>query len=880
MTIDFDIPHAQARANLHTGRRHLSGGEAKQLDAHLAQCAECRAYAAHLATAEPALAAALHARWDAAQPAQPEREFVGQVRARAGFDRPPRPAWLAAAPLTAGVALLVLVILWIGSGWGSRGAGPQPTEVVVVETLPLYEATAMPLGPTGPIIFSGLTGPSADTHWGVYAWPAARDEPLINLTPYAQQTYGGTWSPDGQWIALIGREFSGLEVFVMRADGSGLRKVSPPSDADWEYMPPLSWSPDGQTVAVARAPVGSSVPVSIGQSEIILLAADGSGSRPLVAGYSPKWSPDGAKMAFVRRPQLEGGTYLFTIQTDGTGERQVGEFYLAQGEFDWSPNSSQLAFTAIDPTQKERGPTIGLYLAAADSSQVEQLLALNTNVYYSTLLHWSPVGDYLLFNASLRAADLKQQPGLYLFSFATRQVTLALPNVLGDFSWSPDGRYFVATDTGSHSLYQFALQPDGSPVLAATVPVPDINIIDPQWQPAGPALVLPLPTLEPTAVSLFTPDLPADLMTRWLAFLVRNADNEDEIYLMRDKPQHWGALGSTGHGLAWSPDGTRLAFVSDRSGRPRVYLFDPEQWQTTPLTLEDAEQPALDFSLAWSPDGKWLAVTALPVDRGPEWAGGEVYLLDQRSALGRFPADAPRLARRVTERAVWSPDGAWLAYGGLDANGLPALFAVAVPADPTALDPQTDLPVQQLTASAAAPDGPHDIYLGYAWSPNSTRLAYLRQGPWVGTLLDSVVGEGFHSSIELVSLVAEPGTPATTLLDLAPSPNGITGLSWSPDGAYLLYLSDSVVSSCWNPWLLPAAGGEPVRLAGVCYLTRTALPQWSADSRYLLLTTETGPAVVDVPAALADPAYVTAMPLPMPSELGGLAHSPAWQPVP
>ena len=67
MTIEFDLPHAQARAYLHTGRRHLNGGAAKQLDAHLAGCPACRAYADYLAQAEPALTAALRAQVRCAQ---------------------------------------------------------------------------------------------------------------------------------------------------------------------------------------------------------------------------------------------------------------------------------------------------------------------------------------------------------------------------------------------------------------------------------------------------------------------------------------------------------------------------------------------------------------------------------------------------------------------------------------------------------------------------------------------------------------------------------------------------------------------------------------------------------------------------------------------
>ena len=179
---------------------------------------------------------------------------------------------------------------------------------------------------------------------------------------------------------------------------------------------------------------------------------------------------------------------------------------------------------------------------------------------------------------------------------------------------------------------------------------------------------------------------------------------------------------------------------------------------------------------------------------------------------------------------------------------------------------------------------------------DSTQLAYLRQGPWIGSPLDVSgvqTGEGFHSSIEVLNLAHPAGgsasIPPTGLFDLS-SPNGIMGLSWSPDGQYLLYLSDAVTAAslgngtastgCWTPRLLPVAGGPAVALDGVCYLTRTALPQWSPDSRYLLFSAEAGLVTVNVPQALANGGHAQPLFLPVPTDLPGLAHSPTWQPVP
>ncbi|QLQ04692.1 MAG: PD40 domain-containing protein [Anaerolineae bacterium] len=54
---------------------------------------------------------------------------------------------------------------------------------------------------------------------------------------------------------------------------------------------------------------------------------------------------------------------------------------------------------------------------------------------------------------------------------------------------------------------------------------------------------------------------------------------------------------------AWSPDGKRIAFASDRTGNADLYIMDADGQNLTQLTsgLERDGHPA------WSPDGAWLA---------------------------------------------------------------------------------------------------------------------------------------------------------------------------------------------------------------------------------------------------------------------------------
>ena len=95
---------------------------------------------------------------------------------------------------------------------------------------------------------------------------------------------------------------------------------------------------------------------------------------------------------------------------------------------------------------------------------------------------------------------------------------------------------------------------------------------------------------------------------------------------------------------AWSPDGKRIAFLSDRSGNRQIHVMWVDTHEVSQLThLERA--PA---NLRWSPDGKWIAFTSAVPD--------ETNLLQVR--LPRTPRGA-QLAKPavIVDRLSWGRDG-------------------------------------------------------------------------------------------------------------------------------------------------------------------------------------------------------------------------------
>jgi len=99
---------------------------------------------------------------------------------------------------------------------------------------------------------------------------------------------------------------------------------------------------------------------------------------------------------------------------------------------------------------------------------------------------------------------------------------------------------------------------------------------------------------------------------------------------------------------AWSPDGNKIMFVSDREGIPALYVMNADGSNQAPVT----DEPFEGSSPVWSPDGSRIAFHA-----GQDSAT-DIYVMDadgsnrirltDHSAFDGFPA--------------WSPDGLYIAF--------------------------------------------------------------------------------------------------------------------------------------------------------------------------------------------------------------------------
>jgi hypothetical protein len=169
--------------------------------------------------------------------------------------------------------------------------------------------------------------------------PRSLGDPRAVGQPFVESA---AWSPDGSRIAWIdsceeacsAHDMMNGNYFLsfVNPDGTGLQMEAAilPSGG-WN----LVWSPDGSRLAYSDWNFFGGPP-----GQIFVINADGSGLRQITSTGDnrwPTWSPDGSRIAFVRFPGVNApeGT-LYTMAPDGTDVQEV-EGVHPDGAIAWNP---------------------------------------------------------------------------------------------------------------------------------------------------------------------------------------------------------------------------------------------------------------------------------------------------------------------------------------------------------------------------------------------------------------------------------------------------------------------------------------------------------------------------------------------------------------
>jgi dipeptidyl aminopeptidase/acylaminoacyl peptidase len=184
------------------------------------------------------------------------------------------------------------------------------------------------------------------------------------------------FSPDGSTL-LFERFASGSELgdlYVIRLDGSGLRKLNPASAVvrnDDLFGSGASWSPDGKRVAYSAFDPKGNACDSTGI--FVINVADSTAeaiAHPNGCATSARWSPDGNWIAFDRGTNGDGGHDTWLLHPDGSGlVNATSSISVGVCCAQWSPDSSRLLIQGGDAAKAE----VDLWIVNADGSGPAQL---------------------------------------------------------------------------------------------------------------------------------------------------------------------------------------------------------------------------------------------------------------------------------------------------------------------------------------------------------------------------------------------------------------------------------------------------------------------------------------------------------------------------
>lgn len=285
-------------------------------------------------------------------------------------------------------------------------------------------------------------------------------------------------------------------IYRLQADGSGRRLLVPPTSAESRDWAP-AWSPDGSRVAVVHERDGED---QSDRSRLDVLASDGSDRRAITSlsrGVwvdSPRWSPDGTRLAFTRFVERSGRyTSAIVVHDLSTGAEQtvvrqrLGRRFASVGEPEWSPGGERLVYT-LSRLDRRAYFRPSLHVAALEGTSA-RLLAREAHS-----AAFSPAGSRIAFvsvrdrnGTSCGSDECSYNGELYVMDSTGRNPRRLTrnPGSDGGPDWSPDGRRIAFAsnrnfpDGAGSELY--SIEPDGRCLTWLTNGTADSG--DPTWHP-------------------------------------------------------------------------------------------------------------------------------------------------------------------------------------------------------------------------------------------------------------------------------------------------------------------------------------------------------------------------------------------------------------
>lgn len=415
------------------------------------------------------------------------------------------------------------------------------------------------------------------------------------LTDHSAREVFPRFSPDGAWIAFSSNREGNHNVYVVPVAGGKPRQLTFHSADDIL----LNWAPDGQRLLFTSSRNQGVFP---GVTTLFEIAAEGGMERAIQTdwGSGGSYSPDGSKLAFTRHPgswsrKHYRGSYAVDLWLMDTRSKK----FIRLGDGDYKGNylwpmygrNDEIYFVADRlPDEKERYIKFG----------GPEVMKSANNIWKIPARGGAPVqvthhaGGNLFFpsiSADGKVIVYEQDFGLWKLDTASGKSTEIRLSIASDVKENEVGLRAIQSEAES-----FHLSPSGK---RATIS---------------------------THGEIFT-----------IATDRGEVQRVTETFWREQSPR-------------WSPDGKRIAFLSDRTGREEIWMADEHGHNLKQLSDADCDKS----SLTWAPDSRSLL-----------WSGSD-------HKLRRVFTEDARTEELVSSEAgnigtpQFSPDAKWLSYSKQD----------------------------------------------------------------------------------------------------------------------------------------------------------------------------------------------------------------------
>ena len=428
--------------------------------------------------------------------------------------------------------------------------------------------------------------------YGGDLWKASTDGGhATRLTAHPGQELFPKFSPDGQWIAFTGQYDGDEQVYVMPTAGGIPKQLT--------YYPaagplPPRWGYDHQVYG---------------------------------------WSPDGTKVLFRSLRDADGGktlTGLYTVNVRGGLPQMLP--MPTSGAGDFSPDGKHILYSPLFRDFRtwkryQGGWAQDLYVFDLDKHQATPI---DNSVRTERDPMW--IGEHLYF-----ASDRGGRLNLYRYDLETKTTQALTHHEEWDVRWpSSDSHSRIVFETnGVLAIYD--IQAKSETRLSITVPndglamrpsryPADKNIEDYELSPKG-----------KRALFVARGDIFTAPIEKGSARNLTNSSNAHDKH------------------ARWSPNGRKIAFVSDLSGEEQLYLIN-QDGRGEPEALTTGHKGMLSAP-SWSPDGKRLAYS----DKD-----GKLFVLTVETKTVVEIIDAPRGG---IFDYTWSACSGHLAFTMNESNG-------------------------------------------------------------------------------------------------------------------------------------------------------------------------------------------------------------------